>query len=267
MIFGSSGTVSKALINQLSLFGNYNIYGTYNKNLPILPKEKCFQLEIGDLDKLDQILEDVKPDITFLALRGDFEKQLIFHCRVAEYQKEQGGLMYFCSTTNVFDGSIDKPHYEDDETVAESSYGQYKWNCEKELKEILSDRVGILRISEVWGKNSPRMTSLLEQLAKNQGISVYSNLYMNRTTDIVLAKQIVYLMNKGMTGTYHLGSNDMMTQADFYKQLIKALGYRNFKLEEINLPADSYFAVLAKNLTIKEMNITNREIINYLASD
>src|SRR4051812_15426471 len=99
LIFGSSGIVSKALINQLLLDGNYSIYGTYNKKLPILPHENCFQLDLENVDKLDQILEDVKPDLTFLALRGDFEKQLIFHRIVAEYQKEHGGLMYFCSTT------------------------------------------------------------------------------------------------------------------------------------------------------------------------
>lgn len=78
------------------------------------------------------------------------------------------------------------------------------------------------------------MADLLEKLSTNQEISVYRNLYINPTIDI-LAKQIVYLMNHGLTGIYHLGTNDM-----------------------IDLPATSYFVVMPKKKSVftKELTIT-----------
>ena len=108
LIFGISGTVGQELGKELKKNNSYAIYGTYYKNKPDIPEDKLFQFDIGDLEKLDVILEEINPDIVVSAIRGDYEKQLIFHEKLADYLKKNKGTLYFCSTVGVFEKDISK---------------------------------------------------------------------------------------------------------------------------------------------------------------
>ncbi|MGV3464930.1 MAG: sugar nucleotide-binding protein [Heyndrickxia sp.] len=266
LILGASGLVGRALIQECK--DVFDVYGTYFSQSLNISSVKQFRLGVDQEEEVKEILNKVKPDIVISCLRGDFEQQLHFHKTLALEIRNRNCTMYFFSTTNVFDGDFSKPHMESDTPIAESEYGKYKINCENMLTEILGERALIIRIPAIWGKNSPRWNSIIRSIQNNEKIEVYSNLVCNNLLDVQLAKQLRYIMEKGLKGIFHLGSSDVMTQAQFYERTISKLGSEQnildyqlfFGREEM-----SYFCLKTIRDDIPtELGSTNDEIITYL---
>jgi dTDP-4-dehydrorhamnose reductase len=267
LILGGSGLVGKAIINEMNKYKKYQLYATYFKNSINLDEDKCFKLNIEELDNLDSILNTVKPQSIISCLRGDFNKQLIQHIKAAEYLKENGGKLYFFSTTNVFDNDVTRPHYEDDIPNSQTDYGKYKIECENKIIEILNDKACILRIPQVWGKSSPRMKELLSSLKNNKEIEVYPKLTLNTNTDVMIARQLCYIIDNDLSGIFHLASEDVVSYKNFYSELIAKLGFNNAVIKE-NLEEEGYFTLLSKRSIEfpEDLRITNKVVIDYLVS-
>ncbi|MCY9695091.1 sugar nucleotide-binding protein [Paenibacillus alginolyticus] len=272
IIFGVSGTVGKALTETLT--GNHHdVYGSYHLNKPsFLPSERKIQLPIGELDLLDKFLSQVNPDFVVMALRGDFVKQLKFHVKTAEFLRNTGGRMIFCSTSNVFDASIDSPHYEEDPPSAASDYGQFKAECERELAEILFEKLTIVRIPALFGHDTPRTNELRQQLQDGESIKIYTNLYSTRNTDQLLSMQLTYLMEQGLSGIYHLGTTDIMNHSEFTKKLLTRWGYTDVAYEELMqdtfssiIPEKYDNSLLTNNPLPKKLQINHEQLIEYLS--
>ncbi|WP_249365609.1 sugar nucleotide-binding protein [Cytobacillus citreus] len=176
--------------------------------------------------------------------------------------------VYFFSTTNVFDGDFSRSHTETDIPIAESDYGKFKIKCENKLKEILDERVVIIRIPAIWGKDSPRWKLINESIKNNKVIDVYSNLVCNNLLDVLLAKQLRFIIEHDLKGTFHLGSADVMTQGQFYEQIISKLTseknllrYRLFQ-DKVDT---CYFRLISNRDDIAStLQSTNQNIISYL---
>jgi dTDP-4-dehydrorhamnose reductase len=265
LILGGSGLIGTAVINEMCKYDNFEVNSTYFQNSTHMNQCKNFKLDLEDLDNISNILNTVKPNIVVSCLRGNFNKQLIVHIKTAEYLRETDGRLYIFSTTNVFDNDLSKPHYEDDLPNSHTDYGQYKIECENQMKEILQDHACILRIPQIWGKNSPRMKQLIKSLHDNEAIVVYPKLFHNTNTDVMIARQLCYIINNNLRGTFHLASEDVINYKEFYNELIKGLGFINARIEE-NFEEEGYFALLSKrsNEFPKELRFTNRSVINYL---
>ena len=265
LILGGSGLLGKALINEMNKHNGFQIHATYFENPSKLNKDRSIKLDIGDLTDVSNILNTVKPQSVISCLRGDYSKQLILHTKIAEHLKETDGRLYFFSTTNVFDKDLSKPYYEDDLPNSSTEYGQYKIACEKTLTEILHDNVCILRIPQIWGKDSPRMNNLLGLLRKNEKVVVYPTLFSNTNTDIMVAKQLYYIIETNGKGVFHLCAEDVINQKDFCKELILGLGFRDSSMQE-NFEEGGYFALLSKrrNEFPERLRPTNKSVINYL---
>jgi dTDP-4-dehydrorhamnose reductase len=267
LILGGSGFVGTAVIDEMTKYNQYDVNLTYFQNPILLNQGKCFKLNIEEEDNIISILNTLKPQVIISCLRGNFKKQLIVHIKIAKYLKENGGRLYFFSTTNVFDNDLSKPHYEDELPNSHTDYGQYKIECEKKISELLHDDACILRIPQVWGKDSPRMKELLNSLQSNKDIIVYPKFYHNTNTNVMIARQICYIINNNLKGVFHLASEDIINYKDFYKKLITGLGFTNARIEE-NYEEDGYFALLSKrtNEFPEQLRFTNKSIINYLVN-
>lgn len=267
LILGGSGLVGRAIIDELNKNSDIKVYSTYFENPSALTQGGDFKLNIENLHDIDIILEETKPQCVISCLRGDFNKQLVLHEYVAEYLKNTNGKLYFFSTLNVFDNDLTKPHYEDEPQNSSSTYGQYKLACENKIQEILKDNACILRLPQVWGKACLRKTSLLKSLNEKEKIIVYPKLINNSTTDILIAKQLCYIMENRLKGIFHLVAEDLINHKEFYEKLILGLGFTNPKFKE-NLEESGVFALLSKRFDEfpKELRITNNEVIDYLIS-
>ena len=267
LVLGGSGLVGKAIISEMNKCKEFQIYDTYFESPRPLNQNRSFKLNIEDLNSVNNILNIIKPQNIISCLRGDYDKQLILHTKIAEYLKKSDGRLYFCSTSNVFDNDSSKPHDEDDMPNSCSDYGQYKVECEKRIKEILHDNACILRLPQVWGKDSPRMKDLLKSLTTNEKIIVYPKLFINTNTDVMIAKKVHYIIDHKLKGNFHLVAEDIINHKDFCNELIIGLGFNNAKMEE-NHNEEGYFALLSKrNKEFPErLRLTNKSVINYLTN-
>ena len=264
LILGASGLVGNALANELNK--KYEVYGTHNSNE--IASIKSIYFNISEVYKIIDILNTVKPLKIVYCLRGNFNCQIEVLSELVKYLKPINGKLYFCSTANVFDGDITTPHFKNHELIAESDYGKFKIQCEKILEKGLGDNSIIFRLPMIWGKNSPRLNSLITALKSSEKIDVYTNLYLNNNTDVMLAKQISYIIENELKGIFHLGSNEIINYYEFIKNIITTLEYNHTNFNEEELSAEKhYLAVLpnAEDLP-KEFNFSNEDVIYHLSS-
>jgi dTDP-4-dehydrorhamnose reductase len=266
LILGASGLVGRALIEGFKDI--YELYGTYASTLTKLAPDKQIQLEVHQTHELRDILRSIKPDVVISCLRGEFGQQLTFHRELAEELRNTTSRLYFFSTTNVFDGDFSKPHIETDVPIAESDYGKFKIDCENMLTEILEERVNIIRIPAIWGKDSPRWRMILESIENTTVIDAYSNLMCNNLLDVQLARQLRFIIENKLKGIFHLGSVDTLTQSQFYEDILTKLG-SGLDLLKSNHYLDNdktyYFALQSnRNDMLESLQTTNKEIISHL---
>ncbi|KAB2328753.1 sugar nucleotide-binding protein [Cytobacillus depressus] len=269
LILGASGLVGRALIDEFK--EEFDLYGTYSSSLTSLSDGKQFQLEVQHIDKMRQIIRSIKPDVVISCLRGNFDHQLQFHKELAMELRNSSSRLYFFSTTNVFDGDCSKPHTEIDIPISESDYGKFKIECENILKEILDERVMIIRIPAIWGKDSPRWNLIIESIKQNKMIDVYSNLVCNNLLDVLLARQLRFIIENKLKGIFHLVSEDMITQGQFFEQIISTLASEKNILQYSFFQGNEnthYFALKSIREDMPgSLQCTNKDIISYLLGE
>lgn len=266
LVLGASGLAGRAIVHRLSK--SYPVYGTYHT-----PKDgfetdgKMFFLDIDGTDGLKNMLERLRPKIIVSSLRGDFEKQLLLHQKVAEYMvKQPGGKLIYLSTANVFDNLPSTPHYEQDATGAKSDYGKFKISCETMLWRMLGEKCVILRFPEIYGHDCPRIRKLEKNIQNGRQIHTWSNFYVNYTLDIQIAQYVEYIIHNHLTGIFHIGSTDVYDYARFQKELAERLHLGAPAFEVETLPQKEYQAVLTARKDIpKELSLSVSDIMDYLA--
>ncbi|MFJ7933834.1 sugar nucleotide-binding protein [Sporosarcina sp. NPDC096371] len=266
LILGASGLVGKAIAKECA--ENFDVYGTYFSTKTELANDKQFQLDVQEEGQIRDILHSVQPDIIVSSLRGDFDEQLVFHQNLAEAIKNKATVLYYFSTTNVFDGDLSRHHSESDIPIANSDYGQFKINCENMLTQSLGNRSNIIRIPGIWGKNSSRMNNLKKNLETAEPIQGYSNLECSFLSDSQLARQMRFIFEHELTGIFHLGAVDMVKEYTFIEELVDRLTNKEIDIQS-NAFEDRgvtyYFGLVSNREDLPdELKITNKEIISRL---
>lgn len=230
LVLGASGTVGSMVFKYLTYHDEWKITGTYCSSCSSEMEDSSVWLYFS-LEKPDDIyaiLERVRPDVVVSALRGNFERQLLVHGMIADELAVRHGKMIYVSTVNVFDGNFAAPHYEKDDRISDSDYGQFKIRCEDLLQARLGDQAVLLRIPFVWGKNSPRIQNLAEG-CKNGSLEMYTGLLSNHVSDLQIAEYIEWIIREDKRGIFHIGTTDIIAYEDFVEQLITALGMKRPK--------------------------------------
>lgn len=222
LILGATGTVGASIHRQLSSCNNLEIWGTYCSRGQS-NSSSMIRFSVENPDKIRPVLQKVRPDIVISSLRGDFDRQLTVHKIIADYLSANHGKIIYISTANVFDGSCEKPHYEDDTRNSDSDYGQFKIQCEDLLKKRLESSAVILRIPFVWGKNSPRVQEIKTGCEKGE-LTVYTDFFSNHVADLQIAQMVQWIIEKDKEGTFHVGTSHMTNYFEFVVQLIYAMG-------------------------------------------
>lgn len=265
LILGASGFAGQAISRQLR--NTYSVFGTYHSR-----KDKfegstgMFPLDVGDPDELEKILEQTRPQVIISSLRGDFGLQLTLHRKTAEYIAGiPNGKFIFLSTANVFDNQPSAPHYEQDETDAQSEYGKFKIACETMLRDILKEKCIILRVPQIWGYNCPRLVKLKADTESGNVITTWTNISVNYTLDTQIAGYVEYILEKNLTGIFHIGSTDVFDYAGFQKELAARLGMKTPRFEAEVSQQKEYQAVLTARTDIPEkLLLTVNDILDYL---
>lgn len=266
LILGASGLVGRALSHELT--GGVEVFGTYHTTSTDLPPDRQFPVDIHCPEAVTALIRVIQPDIVISCVRGEFQQQLRFHAEVANEVRRYNRRMYYFSTTNVFDGDGSTPHAEQDMPQAQSAYGQFKITCETLLKNTLGDQAIIIRIPAVWGTSSPRWHAVKDRIQNQTAIEVYRNLVGNNVLDVVLAKQLRFVIERELTGIFHLASMEGMTQAHFYQRLLHQIGTGEHLLRYgwYADQTDPYYFQLrsCRDEIPPELRSTHDDIITYL---
>lgn len=262
LILGASGTVGKKLMEYFSGDDAFAVTGTYCSNKTADPRNPMLRFSAERPQDICTILEDVKPDVVISALRGDFEKQLMVHEQAARYLANSDGRLVYLSTLNVFDGDLSRPHYESDVRISNSDYGNFKIQCEDLLLGILKEKVAVLRIPFVWGKDSPRLREVIKGCQTGQ-LSVYEDFFSNHVSDLQIAQFIQWVVAEDKGGLFHVGSADVIKYRSFIGQLIEALHLS--RPEFVPQVVSGTMAVLSERKDVpRSLEWSNGQIAQYL---
>ncbi|MCI8694716.1 MAG: sugar nucleotide-binding protein [Lachnospiraceae bacterium] len=260
LVLGASGTVGAAVFRQLSQNDMFDVYGTYFRKESDNPRMRFFSLE--NHEQINDLLEEIAPNIVISALRGDFQRQMEAHALAAEYLRNNQGRMLYFSTVNVFDGNLVSSHYENDCPESVSEYGKFKILCENRLREILGNQAVILRIPFVYGKNSARMRQVKNGCEAGT-LDVYKNFMCNYVTDVQIADYVEWILRENKKGIFHIGTTDAMEYEAFTLRLIKSFGWEYPRLHYMD--GAGVMAVLSRREDIPhrlKWNVEN--VIAYL---
>lgn len=261
LILGASGLVGRALCNELK--NEYKVYGTYNNREDYVENVEMSKFQVEDSEKIKDILSNIEPKKIIMSLRGEFEKEFEVVKYVTEYSKKTNAKVYYISTWNVFDANPNKIYHENDERLSDTEYGNFKIKAEDFLMNNIKDNCTILRLTMIWGKNSPRLNKLKSSLENNEPIEITTNLFLNNNSDEILAKQIKYVLDNYSSGIFHLGSADEISQKDFVKSIVARLGYKDVNFDETTYGDGKCICMLEISDRLpKELQVSNKDIIN-----
>ncbi|HEA30472.1 MAG TPA: NAD-dependent epimerase/dehydratase family protein [Leeuwenhoekiella sp.] len=262
MILGASGFLGGALYKELRRY--YNTYGTYHTGRIYSDNQHFIHFDVTQ-DSIYEVLNRVRPTLVISTLRGDFDGQLEAQEDLVDYAKRTGIKLIYVSSSNVFDAFTNYPSYEFDKTFSESKYGKFKISCENFLlRGLPEEQYSIVRLPMVFGLNTPRVREIRNRILDGKEVDVFPHLIINTTTDKKFSQQVHFIINRNLSGIFHLGSKDLIHHQEFINEIIERLELKvkpHFKMVYTS-NFDRYLAVLPRDNELpKHLSITNEEVV------
>lgn len=149
---------------------------------------------------------------------------------VAQACNNIGAKMIYISTDWVFAG--DAGNYLEKETPKPTSvYGKTKLMGEKLASDILID-LAICRSGGIYGKRSPLLIWIKNQLDQGRTIDCYTDIYNSPTYVINLAEHIKSIIKRDLRGTFHIVGKQRVNRYQFFNTYAKVFGYNQNLIKE-----------------------------------
>lgn len=151
--------------------------------------------------------------------------------------RKVGARIVQLSTDDVFDGNNEKPYNEFDTPNPRSVYGKSKLAGENFVRELTTKHI-IIRSSWMFGSGTSYVTNLLKMADENVRVGVASDQIASPTSAKYLAEMILYLMEHGEDGLYHVTCQGSCSRYEFAKEIIR-LANRNTVIYPVNSDQDT----------------------------
>ena len=253
LVVGGSSLLGYKLLSHTDKF---EVYASYNKNLINLQNVETLKIDITNGKKCEKIL-DLKPDIIINTAamtnvdycekyeKNAFDVNVTGTKNIAKIAEKLGSKLIHISTDAVFSGER-KFYVEDDKPNPISVYGKTKLESEKIISKV-NDSI-ILRPSVIFGwipseyiktKDNSRKTMnfglwVLNQLYKNNKMSIVNDQFNTPTLADNLAENIHKIVIKDIAGIFHLSGLSCISRLDFSKKIAKTFGYSNDLISPIS---------------------------------
>jgi dTDP-4-dehydrorhamnose reductase len=239
LVTGASGLLGSK-VAELAFSEGYEVYSAYNQHT--INYGSPVRMDLTDLDFCRRVFENVRPEavVHSAALTNvdlcEVEKETAWRINVygteliARLCKEFNCFMVFISTDYVFNG--EKGLYsEGDQPDPINYYGYTKLKAEEAVRSILNDYC-IIRTSVVFG-SKPAAGKInfalwvLESLKQKRRINVVMDQINSPTLNTNLAEAILEILDRKLTGLYHIAGATPISRYDFACLLAE-----EFKLEK-----------------------------------
>jgi len=142
---------------------------------------------------------------------------------VAELCAAAGTRLVHMSTDYVFDGTKGSPYSEDDEPAPASVYGRTKLAGERMVLERLPG-AAVLRTQWLYGKGGKSFVDTITGLGRQHGkVRVVDDQRGSPTWARDLAAPIISIIEKGLSGIYHVSNSGSCTWFEFARAIFSIL--------------------------------------------
>jgi dTDP-4-dehydrorhamnose reductase len=231
LITGASGLLGTKLC-EIALRRKHEVYSAYSQHVPLYGTP--VELNILDLKAEQQILDKIKPQVVVHAAaltdvdKCEMENELAWKTNVeattnlAQLCKEHGAFLVYVSTDYVFDGEKGMCK-EMDYPAPINHYGLTKLKGEECVRSLLKDYC-IARTSVLFGSVPATGKTnfalwLLEKLRNGEEAKIVTDQWNSPTLNTSLANMILEIIDRRITGTYHLAGATRISRYDFSKSI------------------------------------------------
>ena len=244
LVIGGSGLLGYKILSNAR---NYELVGSYNKNSINFENIETVKMDITNEKNCENIIK-LKPDIIINTAavtnmdycerfkKNAFDVNVTGTKNIANIAKKIGSKLIHISTDAVFSGNK-KFYVEEDEPNPINIYGKTKLESEKIVSKVKGSI--ILRPSVIFGwipseyiktNDESRKTMnfglwVLDQLNKNNKISIVNDQFSTPTLADNLAENIIEVIKNDLTGIFHLSGLSCISRLDFSKKIAKSFGY------------------------------------------
>jgi dTDP-4-dehydrorhamnose reductase len=265
LITGASGLFGSKLA-EIATASKHTVYSGYSQN-PVAHGTPI-QFDVSDKNQVEAIFKKVNPEVVVHAAaltdvdKCELNRELAWKINVkgtrniAETTKLSHAFLVYISTDYVFNGETGG-YAEADRTDPINYYGVTKLKAEDLVRDLVGDYC-IARASVIYG-STPAAGKInfalwiVNHLKKNEQIKIVTDQWNSPTLNTNLADMTLEIIERKLTGTFHLSGATRMSRYDFAQAIAQT-----FKLEAnlINPCSSSDFSWSAKRPRDSSLNIS-----------
>ena len=238
LIIGASGLLGSKLFVQAA--GRFEVRGTYNPDVDGRTAWRLEPLDIGSKDEVERLFDKIQPECVILTAAmtnvDACEKHPSIANRVngagpelvARSCKKLGARLLHVSTDYVFDGSKSRRYTEEDMPRPISVYGSTKLAGEKAVLSTVPGSV-VARPAVLYGWNPIEdkenfVVWVLKKLRTKQRATLFDDQWISPTFADDLAKTLLELLEKDISGVWHVSGPDCLDRPTCGKMIAEVFG-------------------------------------------
>lgn len=236
LVTGAGGMVGRAVCDVCNSRGDL-----------VLPYDHQ-KLDIGDLDRVMQLLEGDKPEAVINCAAWtdvdgcelDEGRAFAANARgpenLARASREIDAVLVTISTDYVFDGKKNGFYTQRDQPRPESIYAKSKLEGERRA-QLAHARTIVVRTGFVFGSGGNNfLSTIVERARRGEKLKAISDVYGTPTYAPDLAVRLRELCDRDLPGLYHVvNSGDGASFEEFAREAIRISGCEGVDIEEVSM--------------------------------
>ena len=277
LVTGASGLLGLNL--SLQMQSKHTIIGVDRQKLANTPFN-IIKADLLDLDAIPRILDESKPDalihcaanalVDACELHPDSTHTLnaVLPGRLASACLERDIRILHISTDAVFDGTKEGIYTEEDATNPLGVYAQTKLDGEKAVLEANPD-AAVARVNFFgWSLSGTRSLSefFVNNLGAGKNVNGFDDVYFCPMFVGDLADTLVGMLEKNLSGVYHVVGSRAITKYDFGRAIAEQFGFDAGLIKPISVSDAGLTAKRSQNLRLSINKLSTdlgREIPNF----
>jgi dTDP-4-dehydrorhamnose reductase len=233
LITGASGLYGSKLA-KLATERNHKVFSGYSQNqtysgIPL-------QFDVSNRNSTRRAFKEAKPEVVVHAAaltdvdKCETSKGLAWRINVegtkniTEEAQQSGAFLIFVSTDYVFNGEMGR-YKETDALDPINYYGSTKQKGEELVKEAIKEYC-IVRASVIYGSTSAARKInfalwLINKLKNNEQVQIITDQWNSPTLNTNMAEMTLEIIERKLTGIYHISGATRISRYDFAKQVAK----------------------------------------------
>jgi len=236
LITGASGLLGSKLCES-AIRKKHEVYAAYNQHTPL--HGTPIQFDISDKSAVEKIFDKTKPEAVVHAAaltnvdKCETEKELAWKINVegteniAKSCRRHHAFIIYISTDYVFDG--EKGTYkETDKPAPINNYGLTKLKGEESIKKLTHEYC-IARASVIYGSipATGKINFALwlhDKLKRKEKAKIVTDQWNSPTLNTNLANMALEVLERKLTGIFHLAGATRLSRYEFAKSLAEIFG-------------------------------------------